>query len=46
MNFINSEDFKCFWFIFFENIIRGDEVGFYVIGCFSRLKFIVIEFLV
>ena len=44
MNSINSEDFKCFWFIFVENIIRGDEAGFYVIGRFSRSKFIVTEF--
>lgn len=43
-NSINSEDFKCFWFIFLENIIRGDEAGFYVIGRFSRSKFIVTEF--
>ena len=43
-NSINSDDFKCFWFIFLENIIRGDEAGFYVIGRFSRSKFIATEF--
>ena len=36
----------CFWFIFVENIIKGDEAGFYVIGRFNRSKFIVTEFLV
>lgn len=45
-NSINSEDSKCFWFIFVENIIKGDEAGFYVIGRFNRSKFIVTEFLV
>ena len=43
-NSINSEDFKCFCFIFLENIIRGDEAGFYAIGRFSRSKFIATEF--
>ena len=43
-NSINSEDFKCFWFIFVENIIKSDEAGFCVIGRFSRSKFIVTEF--
>lgn len=31
-------------FIHLENIIRGDEAGFYAIGRFSRSKFIATEF--